>query len=244
MTRYADNADDGIRQRSGWLIPLGVFLITFALAALFLLFYLAPTPPSFFHEQISFTSRTDIVALKVHSHKFYIPANYLKYRSDRQGGERVDIKLAAILPDMQGYSGWDDSSFKSNATDSPVIEMLIHDDAVMLNEHDWLERIYMPYVVDPKGAPGPFGLIQYAFRKDSGYHGEDLFVGQNGRGPIVIQCVRYSRQVPSPACHRDLPIAHGVALSYRFKRSRLANWREIADSAEKLVQSFRIQPVR
>ena len=244
MTRYADNADDGIRQRSGWLIPLGVFLITFALAALFLLFYLAPAPPSFFREQISFSSRSDIVSLKVHGHKFYIPANYLKYRSDRQGGERPEVKLAAILPDMQGYSSWDDSSFKSNAADSPVVEMLVHDDAVMLSERDWLERIYMPYVANPKGAPGPFGLTQYAFRRDTGYRDEDLFIGQGAHGPMVIQCVRLSQQVPSPACHRELPIAHGVALGYRFKRAQLARGREIGDSVEKLVDSFRTKPAR
>jgi len=243
MARYADNADDGIRQRSGWLIPLGVFLITFALAALFLLFYLAPAPPSFFREQISYTSRTDVVALKVHGHKFFIPANYLKYRSDRQGGERADIKLVAIFPDMQGYSGWDDSSFRDNAVDSPVVEMLIHDDAVMLSERDWLKRIYMPYIANPKGASGPFGLTQYAFRTDSGYHGEDLFVGQGAQGPMVIQCVRYSQQVPSPNCHREVPIAHGVALGYRFKRAHLAKWLEIGNSTEKLVQSFRMKPV-
>ena len=242
MARYADNADDGIQQRSGWLIPLGVFLITFALAALFLLFYLAPAPPSFFREQISFTSRTDVVALKVHGHKFFIPANYLKYRSDRQGGERAEVKLAALLPDMQGYSNWDDSSFKNNAADSTIVEMLIHDDAVMLSEHDWLQRIYMPYVADPRGTPGPFGLTQYAFRQDSGYRGEDLFVGQDSRGPVVIQCVRLSQIVPSPGCHRELPIAHGVALGYRFKRAHLARWREIGDSVEKLVQSFRMPP--
>jgi len=239
MARYADNTDDGIRQRSGWLIPLGVFLITFALAALFLLFYLAPAPPSFFHEQVSYTSRTDVIELKVHGRKFHIPANYLKYRSDRQGGERKEIKLTAILPDLQGYSGWDDSSFKSNAVDSSVVDMLIHEDAVRLNEHDWLERIYMPYVANPKGVQGPFGLVQYVFREDSGYRNEDLFVGQGDKGPVVIQCVRFSQQVPSPGCHREFPIAHGVALSYRFKRAHLAHWKEMSDGIEKLVQSFR-----
>lgn len=242
MTRYAHNADEGIRQRSGWFIPLAVFFITFALAAVVLIFYLAPPPPSFFREPISFSARTDIVELKVHHHKFYIPANYLKYGSDRQGGERADIKLAAIFPGMRGYSGWEDSAFKNNAADSSVVEMLIHDDAVMLRERDWLNRIYMPYVANPKGAPAFFGLTQYAFRADSGYRGEDLFVGQGGNGPIVIQCVRLTQQVPSPACHRELPIAHGVALSYRFKRAHLTEWREIGDSTEKLVRSFRQEP--
>jgi hypothetical protein len=241
MARYADSTDDGsIRQRSGWLIPLGVFLVTFALAALFLLFYLAPTPPSLFHEQVSYTARTDMVELKVHGHRFLIPANYLKYRSDRQGGERKEIKLAALLPDMQGYSGWEDSSFKSNAPDSGVVEMLIHDDPVKLSEAEWLHRIYMPYVEDPNGVGGQFGLTQYEFRTDSGYHNEDLFIGQTEHGPMVFQCVRFSQQVTNPSCHRELPVAHGVALSYRFKRTYLARWREIADGVSKLMQSFTV----
>jgi hypothetical protein len=244
MARYADSTDDGIRQRSGWLIPLGVFLVTFALAALFLLFYLAPAPPSFFHEQVSYTSRADLVGLKVHSHRFRIPANYLKYRSDRQGGDRKEIKLVALLPDMQGYSVWEDSTFKSNAPDSPVVDMLIHDDPVKLTEAQWLSRIYMPYVSDPTGTDGQFGLRQYEFRTDSGYHDVDLFVGHDETGPVVIQCVRFSQQVINPSCHRELPIGHGVALSYRFKRTYLARWAEIADGVEKLIKSFHMNPPR
>ncbi len=240
MARYADSTDDGIRQRSGWLIPLGVFLVTFALTALFALFYLAPRPPSFFREEVSFTSRTDPVELKVHGHQFRIPANYLKYRSDRQGGERVNIKLVALLPDFQGYSGWEDSSFKSNAADSPVVEMLLHDDQVKLSEAGWLARIYMPYVEDPNGSDGPYGLKQYQFREDSGYRNQDLFVGQTEHGPMVLQCERASQQVTNPSCHREFPIAHGVALNYRFKRSYLARWREIADGVSKLVATITV----
>jgi hypothetical protein len=242
MSRYADSSDDTIRQRSGWLIPLAVFLVTFALSAVFLLYYLAPTPPSLFKEQVRFTSGTDSIELKVHGHRFGIPANYLKYRSDRQGGERKEIKMIAILPDMEGYSGWEDSAFRSNAVDSPVVEMLIHDDSIQLSEASWLERIYLPYVVDPKGTPGPFGLTQFNFREDSGYRDEDLFVGESDKGPVVLQCVRFSQQVPSPSCHREMPIAHGVALSYRFKRAHLAQWREIAESTERLVKSFKMRP--
>jgi hypothetical protein len=242
MSRYAEDSDDTIRQHSGWLIPLAVFLLTFAVSALFLLFYLAPAPPSLFKEQVSFTSGTDTIELKVHGHRFQIPENYLKYRSDRQGGERKEIKMIAILPDMEGYSGWEDSAFRSNAVNSPAVELLIHDDPIQLSEAAWLERIYLPYVANPKGAPGPFGLAQFVFREDSGYRQEDLFVGDRDHSPVVLQCVRFSQHLPSPSCHREMPIGHGVALSYRFKRSHLAQWREIADSTEHLVKSFKMQP--
>jgi len=241
MARYAETSEEGIRERSGWLIPLGVFLVTFALAALFLLFYLAPSPPSFFHEPVNFTSRSDTIILKVHSHAFRIPANYLKYRSDRQGGERREIKLIALLPDMQGYSDWEDTSFRSNAPDTPTIEMLIHDDPVKITERDWFRRIYQPYISNPSGVRGPYGLTQYVFRRDSGYRAVDLFVGRTSEGPILIQCERFSQRIPSPSCHREMPIAHGVALSYRFKRAHLARWRAIANGVSTLIRSFDAQ---
>ena len=94
---YSDT-DDTIRKRSGWLIPLGVFLVTLVLSAVILLYYLAPSAPSFIDEQVAPTSRTDIVALRVHGLKLWIPANYLEYESSRQGGAnegRGDVRAPA-----------------------------------------------------------------------------------------------------------------------------------------------------
>ncbi len=62
---YSDT-DGTIRKRSGWLIPLGVFLVTASLSALVLLFYLVPTAPNFLEEQVAPTSRGDLVPLKIH----------------------------------------------------------------------------------------------------------------------------------------------------------------------------------
>ncbi len=238
---YSDT-DGTIRKRSGWLIPLGVFLVTAVLSALFLLFYLAPTAPNFLEEQVAPTSRTDLIALRVHGLHLWIPANYLQFESNRQGGAFKDLALFAILPDMAGWSNWEASTFTGNTPDSPIVYLLIRDEALNLPEADRLSRIYMAYVTNPRGAPGPFGLTQYTFRDNSGYGREDLFVGQTPTGPVVLRCVRFSADVPSPSCLRDLPIAHAVALSYRFKREHLARWREIGDSIEKLIVTFKTKP--
>ena len=238
---YSDT-DGTIRKRSGWLIPLGVFLVTAALSALVLLFYLAPSAPNFLEEQVSPTSRGDIVPLRVHGLKLWIPANYLQYESARQGGARKDLALFAILPDMSGWSNWEATTFTGNTPDSPVVYLLIRDESLNLTEADRLSRIYMAYVTNQQGAPGPFGLTQYTFREDSGYRREDLFVGQSANGPIVLRCVRFSPEVPSPSCLRDMPIAHSVALSYRFKREHLGRWREISEGIGKLIVSFKTQP--
>lgn len=224
---YSDT-DGTIRKRSGWLIPLGVFLVTAALSALVLLYYLAPTAPNFLEEQVAPTSRGDLIALRVHDLKLWIPANYLQFESARQGGTRKDLALFAILPDMAGWSNWEASNFAANTPDSPVVFLLIREEQLNLTEADRLSRIYTAYISNAQGTPGPFGLTQYAFREDSGYRNQDLFVGQTPAGPEILRCDRH--------------VAHAVALSYRFKREHLARWQEIGEGVDRLIATFEKPP--
>jgi len=237
MGRSTDD-DETVRKRSGWWLPLGVFVVTFILSAMFLLLYLAPTGSSLFEEQVVPTSRSDRIALKVHGRAFQIPANYLLYASARQGGDRSEIALFALLPEMSGWSNWSADQFDSNAPDSRAIFLTIRKERVGLSEADRLGRVYLGYVTDVHGRPGPYGLRQYEFRDDSGYHNEDLFVGETAKGPMVLRCVQLSHDVPSPSCLRDMLIAPGVSLSTRFKRAHLSEWREIGANTDKLIASF------
>jgi hypothetical protein len=237
----SQRGEETVRQRSGWLIPAAVFVVTAALSALILLYYLVPTPNSFIEEHPSPTSRTDPIALQVNKVSLVIPANYILYSSARQGGPRKEVALAAKLPDFHGYTDWYASTFADNGADSPVIYLLIREDQLNITEDERLKRIYMSYVVDPVGKPGPFGLTQYSFRDDSGYRGEDLYVGQGAKGPVVLRCVRFGPQVPSPSCLRDIRLGHHVALTYRFKRAHLAQWADIATGMDGLMHSF-VQP--
>lgn len=240
MSRTSDT-DDNVRQRSGWLIPAAVFIVTAGLSALFLLYYLVPAPTSFIEEHIAPTSRTDPVAVAVNGVKFSIPANYIMFARARQGGSKKEVQLFTIFPDFKGYSSWDSSEFSNNASDSPLIFILLREEPFKIGEAERLQRIYLNYVVDLQGKPGPFGLTQYMFRDDSGYHGEDLFTGQLNGKLVVLRCVRFSQVVPNPSCLRDERLASGVSLSYRFRRANLAHWPEIASGVDRLVTSFRVK---
>ncbi len=237
MRRTADD-DETIRRRSGWVIPLSVFLVTFCLSAVFLLLYLAPLAPSLFEKQISPTSRGDIIALSVGGKPFHIPANYLLYAAARQGGERKEIAIFALLPGFTGWSNWDADAFASNAADSRVIYLTLRQDRLGLSEADKFRRIYLDYTTDRDGQADAFGLRHFGFRQDTGYRSEDLFVGDSTKGPIVMRCVRPSAAVPSPSCLRELQLAHGIALSYRFKRAHLEEWRSIAANVDSLIAGF------
>lgn len=234
------NEGEIVRKRSGWILPLAVFLVTAILSALVLLYYLAPAPSSLGREQVAPTALNKTVHIQIGKSDLVIPANYIQRASAREGGARSDVALFALLPDMRGWSESEAWKFSSNASDSSVIYFLIRQDPLNMNERNRLNRIYMSYVVNPTGAPGPFGLTQYMFREDSGYRGEDLFVGQTEKGVAVFRCVRLSQQVPSPSCLRDVSLGNGLSASYRFKRAFLSRWQMIDANAGKLLASFKV----
>jgi hypothetical protein len=226
------------REWSGWLIPVAVLAVTCALSAIFLVFYLAPTPTSLIEDHPSPTSRTDRVRLTVGGLALAIPANFLLYADARQGGERKLVELYAKFPEFEGFSEAQSQAFAGNSIDSPIIYIVIREDRFDLGEAERLRRIYLSYIVQDVQNQGPYGLTQYAFRDDSGYRNEDLFVGNGLDGPVVMRCVRFSRQVTNPSCLWELRLAKGVALSYRFKRAYLGDWQEIGAGVNKLVRSF------
>lgn len=233
-----DKKEQAVQGHSGWLLPLAVFLLTAILSGLLLLYYLGPRPRSLIEEHASPTASTTRVSLTIGGEDFSIPANYIRYKGARKGGTLGEAPLFAILPDFRGYSDDSADKFLGNTADSPVIEMLLHDEPLKLGEVDRLTRIYLGYVTDPRGKPGPFGLTAYAFRDDTGYRNEDLFVGHLAGRVVVLRCDRLSARDTSPSCARDTRLARHAGLTYRFKRAQLSRWREIATGVDSLMHSF------
>ena len=238
MSRNQQDSDDGVRQHSGWLIPITVFIVTAGISALFLLFYLVPNPTSFIEEHPAPTLRTDPISFTLGRLRLVVPANYIVYRNARSGGTRKDLALFTTYPDFRGYTAGEAQTFADNSSESPIIYILLRDEVMNLSEAERLQRIYMTYVTDAAGKPGPFGLTQYTFRDDTGYRGEDLFVGRLDDNLVVLRCVRFRRNVPSPSCLRDRRVKKGVAMTYRFKRANLGSWREIDQGVDRLIANF------
>jgi hypothetical protein len=224
-------------QRPGWLIPLGVALVILALCVFFLLYDLRPGAGLF--RNVSPTADVSAVRVSVRGVNFTIPGNYLDARSSRRGGDLDVMTLSALLPDMRGYSAGDASLFLNNAPDSPVVHLILRGDTNGLTATDRLERIYIPYVADPKGTAARFGLTHYIFRDGTGYERNDLYVGQSDKGPLLLLCERPAQDLPSPNCLAiDRPVANGVTLSYRFKLAQLSGWHAISLGVDRLVARF------
>jgi hypothetical protein len=231
---YEGRAED-VRGHSGWLIPLAFAAAILVLSGLFLVWYLRPGPRA-----SAPTDRSTVVQLSVAGHPFAVPANYIETPAARSGGEQAQVTLAALFPSWRGYSDADAHLFAGNAPDSPVVRVTLRADSGKLDAADRLARIYKPYVQNPAGAPGPFGLAQYSFRPNSGYERNDLFVS-SGNGLVLLLCEREGGELSSPNCLAvDRPLGHGVGYSYRFKRAWLGRWREMAGGVDALVKKFSV----
>ncbi|HEY3777992.1 MAG TPA: hypothetical protein VGL35_08025 [Rhizomicrobium sp.] len=234
-----DRRSPEIIKHSGWVLPAAVLAAIGAVCALFLLYYLAPEPTALIEEHVSPTALVYPVHLKIGAISFVVPANYLPYESERTGGPRERLVVYAELPDFRGYSAEKQAELTETRARMAVIHILIRKEEFDVTEPMRLQRIYLKEVIDRRGREGPFGLIQYSFRKDSGYRGEDLFVGRGRDGQIVMRCTRTGPEVPPPNCLREILLAPEVSLSYRFPRPDLADWRSIARGVSHLVASFR-----
>lgn len=227
-----------IKEHSGWWAPLAVVAAVVLLSLFVLVYYFVPNPVSLIEERPSPSTGINRVGVRVGEHAFAIPANYLVFASARKGGTRREVDIAASLPDFRGYSGAERQLFNSGGPNSPIVHIKLREDSYNVAEAERLSRVYLDQVVDPRGTPAPFSLTQYQFRDDSGYRGQDLFVGRDGAAVVVLLCERPGIDVPSPNCLRDYPLGSGAALSYRFKRGHLAQWREITRGVRRLIGSF------
>src|SRR5262249_37108692 len=147
--------------------------------------------------------------------------------SARRGGPMTRVALIAILPDLEGYTLAAAQDFTANEADSRVVNVLVKNGPPVLPDQQRLPRIYLQQVETADCKVGPYGLKQYAFRAESGYHDQDLFVGVVDGGPIVLLCTKLSPDVVSPSCMRDFPLDASLSVSYRFRRAHLSQWRMI-----------------
>ena len=236
MRGQLESEPSEIHQHSGWLIPLGVVVVILVLCGLVLLYDLRP---ALLFRNNAPTADASFVNIAVRGVHFAVPGNYLESRATRRGGDLDVLSLSAVLPNLRGYSLAEAALFVSNAADSPVVHLILRGDTNGLSPADRLARIYLPYVAGPKGAPDQFGLTRYTFRGDTGYELNDLYAGNSGAGLLLLLCERPAQDLPSPNCLSiDRPVATGVALSYRFKRAQLSNWRIIDTGVDRLVASF------
>jgi hypothetical protein len=240
MSYDSGQMGERIKRHSGWRWPVLIALGIALFGALFLLYYLGPTPGDISGINPKPTAETKTVSLTVVGTNFNIPSNYIQLPKTRAGGLQDVVEMQALLPELAPYSADKADAFEDITASSKVLNLLIHPTKANLTEQQRLERIFLTQVKNREGTRADHGLTLFEFQDESGYANQELYIGQDSLGgTAVLLCDKVGADVTAPACRRDIDFTAGLGLSYEFKRGFLPQWRDIDTRAVELVRSFR-----
>ena len=211
-----------------------------AAAAIGGLGYAAHSAIDDYHDRIAlrgFNGKPRPVSLTIAAERMVIPANMIRFRSGRRGGDRDKVDLILHWPTLEGYSNERANDFRGAEPDAPVVYLTVAPREDLLAPRTRLEEIYSQFFVDPS-FQGPEGLIGRHLSPQSGYPGETVYYAPSTLGDFVARCeTEETPEIPS-TCIRDIPVGQGLTLIYRFNRNYLTDWRSMDSRIHRLVAQF------
>jgi len=163
---------------------------------------------------------------------FNVPATAIRMKIQRRSGpqERVDLSFAfpsLEAPDAPKHVSVDTIEEAVQPIDRVFLSISAHHDALTPEER--LRTIY-PRYLEQTSTPGQDGLTVRAFRDGSPYSNEDLFLA-NTPG-LDARC---TRDAATPGMCLSERRVEGADLTFRFPRSWLAQWRDVANAMDRLT---------
>jgi hypothetical protein len=163
---------------------------------------------------------------------FNVPTAAIRMKIQRHSGpqERVDLSFA--------YPSLEASDSPKHVSADAVEETIQPIDRIFLSiaaHHDSLPpddrvRTIYPRYLEQASSPGQDGLTMRAFRDGTPYGHEDLFLASTP--DLTARC---SRDSTTPGmCLSERRIG-GADLTFRFPRSWLAQWRDVANAMDRLT---------
>jgi hypothetical protein len=167
---------------------------------------------------------------------FNVPTAAVRMKIQRHAGPQERIDLSFIFPSL------DPPDAPKHVGPEAVEHTVLPIDRIFLSiaaHHDVLApearvRTIYPRYLQQQSTPGQDGLTMRAFRDGTPYSSEDLFVANT---PILT--ARCTRDAATPGMCLSERRIDGADLTFRFPRSWLAQWREVADATDRLTAQLR-----
>jgi hypothetical protein len=162
---------------------------------------------------------------------FNVPTAAVRMKIQRHSGpqERVDLSFnypSLEAPEAQRHVSADTVDDKVQPIDRIFLSISAHHDSLAPDMR--LRTIYPHYL--ERASTVDDGLSMAAFRDGSPYSGEDFFTAS---APALV--ARCTRDVTTPGMCLSERRVDGADLTFRFPRSWLSQWRDVAGAMERLT---------
>ena len=167
---------------------------------------------------------------------FNVPSASIRMKIQRHTGPQERIDLSFSYPSLEApeapkhLSAADVDDAAMQPIDRIFLSIAAHHDQFA---PELRVRTIFPRYLEPSQTAGEDGLTIRAFRDGSPYSGEDLFSA--GPPEMIARC---SRDVATPGMCLSERRIEGADLTFRFPRSWLAHWREVAEAMDRLTEQL------
>jgi len=216
--------------RSSHMLPIALAAVVGAAAIAVVAYLLWPT------WGIESTGTPERLPVSVGGTLFNVPVAAIRMKIQRHSGpqERIDLNFSFPSlepPQPQKHVSADEVDEKAQPIDRIFLSILAHHDTLA---PDMRVRTIYPRYLEQASTPGADGLTMRAFRDGTPYGGEDLFFANTPS--FTARC---TRDAATPGmCLTEYRI-DGADLTFRFPRSWLAQWRDVAGAVVRLTAQLR-----
>lgn len=212
------------RRARSWPLALGIVA---GVAALLLVVYLLwPTWSG------TSAGQPDRLPIAIGGTLFDVPRDAIRVGVQRRSGDQQRIDLAFDYPSLdppapQARVTAETAGTAPAAVDRIFVTVVAHNGEMAPAER---VRVIYPRYLDPFAQETTDGLTRAAFRDGSPYQHEDMFGDAGAR--FLARCTRDG--VTPGTCTSERRI-DGADMTFRFPRSWLKDWREVASAIEQLT---------
>jgi hypothetical protein len=166
---------------------------------------------------------------------FNVPTMAVRMKIQRHSGPQERIDLSFAFPSLEAPEAPKHVSVETveegvQPIDRIFLSISAHHDAMAPETR--LQTIY-PRYLEQTTRSGTDGLTMRAFRDGSPYSNEDLFLA-NGPG-LDARC---TRDATTPGMCLSERRVEGADMTFRFPRSWLAQWRDVANAMDRLTMEL------
>ena len=163
---------------------------------------------------------------------FNVPTQAVRRQVQRHSGpqERVDLSFAYPSLDAAGapkHANAETAEAAIQPIDRIFLSISAHHDTLA---PDVRVRTIYPRYLEKVSTQGEDGMTLRAFRDGTPYSNEDLFAAST---PAMV--ARCTRDAATPGMCLSERRIDGADLTFRFPRSWLAQWRDVAEAMERLT---------
>jgi hypothetical protein len=177
-------------------------------------------------------SGPDRLPISVGGTLFNVPTAAIRVKIQRHSGPQERIDLDFSFPSLEPpqppkHVSADAIEERMPPIDRIFLSIAAHHDTLA---PDMRTRVIYPRYLEQASMPGPDGLSLSAFRAGTPYAGEDLFAASTPG--LTARC---TRDAATPGMCLSERRVDGADLTFRFPRSWLARWRDVAGAMERLT---------